>query len=336
MGDRPGAELPPISVDLMRPEDAPGVAELFRAVYGEGYPVRDYYDPATLIAANQEGRIISSVARTPEGRVVGHNALFRQCPHPRTYEAGAGLVLPAYRAANLFSRLVPHSINVGGPRFGAEMIWGEAVLNHPYTQRLAESMGYVTMTLEVDLMPAAAYVKEASAQGRVGATQHFQTKVSHPHALHLPERYAQALEDLYVGFDDQREFLTAQAPLPEAVASHLDSHVFSSAQVARIAILAAGPDLDAALARAEDQAAAQGVTVFQAWVNLGQPWSGAVTEILRRRGYFLGGALPRWFGSDGLLMQKLSHPPTWEGMVLHGERRQRLQALVRADYQSLA
>ncbi len=336
MADNPGDELPPIDVDLMRPEDAPGVAELFRAVYGEEYPIRDYYDPATLIAANQEGRIISSVARTPEGLVVGHNALFRQCPHPRTYESGAGLVRPEFRAANLFGRMVAHGMQVGGPRFKAEMIWGESVLNHPYTQRLAESMGYVNMTLEVDLMPAAAYVKEASAQGRVSATQHFQTKVPHPHALHLPERYAQTLRDLYAGFDDRRELLTAEAPLPEKAVSRLDRQVFPSAQVVRLALLETGPDLDPALAQAESAAAAQGVVVFQAWINLGQAWAGAVVEILRRRGYFLGGALPRWFGPDGLLMQKLTHQPVWESMVLHGQRCQRLQALVRADYESLS
>jgi len=156
-----------IEVDLLRAEDAPQVAALFRKVYGDGYPVRDYYEPETLIAANREGRIISSVAHTAEGRVVGHNALFSHSPHPKTYESGAGLVDPEHRAGNLFTRLCAHGVAVGGPRFGVQSVWGEPVCNHVYSQRMCRSLGWITMALEVDLMPAAAYAKEKSAVGRV-------------------------------------------------------------------------------------------------------------------------------------------------------------------------
>ena len=64
-----------IEIDFFRTEDAPGIAQLFRQVYGEGYPIRTYYLPDRLIEENAAGRIISCVARTPAGEVVGHNAL---------------------------------------------------------------------------------------------------------------------------------------------------------------------------------------------------------------------------------------------------------------------
>ncbi len=330
------SDLPLITVELMRPEDAAGVADLFRAVYGEGYPVADYYHPERLIAANREGRIISSVARTPEGRVVGHNALYHQAPHPRTYESGAGLVLPEFRVANLFGRLVRHVIEVGGPRFGAEMIWGESVCNHVFTQRLAVSMNYVVMALEVDLMPAAAYAKEASAEGRVSCAQQFQTQIPYPHYVYLPERYARQITSLYEGFDDQREFKAASAPLPAGAKTRLDSHIFDYAQVARITLWQADQDLDQALAAAEAQAARRGVVVFQLWLNLGEPWAGAAVEVLRGRGYFLGGLLPRWFGTDGLLMQKLKAAPNWGTIQILEGRNQAVLEMVRADWEGLA
>ncbi|MCA1989071.1 MAG: hypothetical protein LDL07_08005 [Desulfarculus sp.] len=336
MGDKPGTELPPIEVGLLRPEDAPGVAELFRAVYGESYPVRDYYDPPTLIAANQEGRIISSVARTPEGRVVGHIALFNHVPHPHTHESGAALVHPDFRQANLLGRMGYHTVRVSGPRFGVEMVWVETVCNHVFSQRATQNVGLTTMALEVDLMPASAYAQERSASGRVSTILSFITLAPQPHTLHLPPRHAKAISDLYAEFDDRRHFAVAEADLPAGVVTRLDSRVYDSAQVARVAILEAGPDLEPALARIEDQASARGVVVFQAWVNLGQPWAGAVTEILRRRGYFLGGPLPRWFGSDGLLMQKLAHPPDWGNIKLAFDRANGILDLVRADYESLS
>ena len=68
-------------IDLLRPEDAIGVVRLFRTVYGEGYPIPAFVDPEELIRANAEKRIISSVARTPSGDIVGHNAMFRSAPY---------------------------------------------------------------------------------------------------------------------------------------------------------------------------------------------------------------------------------------------------------------
>jgi hypothetical protein len=47
--------------------------------------------------------------------------------------------------------------------------------------------------------------------------------------------------------------------------------------------------------------------VIQVWLKFSSPWNGKVVDILRRKGYFLGGSLPRWFDEDGLLMQKVNH-----------------------------
>lgn len=49
-------------VDLFRPEDAPGVARLFRLVYGDGYPVKTFTDPERLIAENAARRTFCAPA----------------------------------------------------------------------------------------------------------------------------------------------------------------------------------------------------------------------------------------------------------------------------------
>ena len=57
------------------------------------------------------------------------------------------------------------------------------------------------------------------------------------------------------------------------------------------------------------------------------------TDILRSRGYFSGGALLQWFGTDGLLMQKVLDEPSWDDMVLVSDRARDLAKQVRADWQ---
>ena len=48
-------EQEPFQVDEFRPEDTEGLVSLFRDVYGEGYPIRLFYDPEAIIAANRDG-----------------------------------------------------------------------------------------------------------------------------------------------------------------------------------------------------------------------------------------------------------------------------------------
>ena len=63
------------------------------------------------------------------------------------------------------------------------------------------------------------------------------------------------------------------------------------------------------------------------------PWVGAAVHALRERGYFFGGALPRWFDSDGILMQKLLCPPDFDGIVLDSAESKQLLKIIRRDWE---
>ncbi len=323
-----------VAVDLMRPADAPGVAALFRAVYGQKYPVETYYQPQELVAANQDGRIISSVARTPKGDIVGHNAMYRIAPCPKVYEGGAGLVLPAYRnTAKLLTRMIAMGLQAV-PEFGGEGVFGEAVCNHLHTQKAAVTLGNIPMGLEVELMPAEVYQAEKSAPGRVSSLAGFQTIKPYPHAVHLPQAYEDALRFLYEGLAEPRQMETSTQAPPAERRSRLAAEIYDYAQVTRITAWETGWDLIAALEPLEIEAAAQGVAVFQIWLPLSSPWVGWAADVLRGRGYFLGGLLPRWFDEDGLLMQRLRHVPDWNAIQLLSERSQEIARLVRRDWEA--
>jgi len=85
-------EREPFTVGSFRPDDADGIVDLFRAVYGEGYPIRLFYDPAAITAANTEGRYYSICARTASGEVIGvtHLYISRRPANPFTRPAWPG------------------------------------------------------------------------------------------------------------------------------------------------------------------------------------------------------------------------------------------------------
>lgn len=321
-------------VDLFRPEDAEGVVRIFHSVYGAGYPVRTYVDPKRLIEENAARRTISSVARTPRGDVVGHNALFNSAAHPGTYESGAGAVHAAYRGGKgIFTRMVDHGLEMAVTFPQVNAVFCEPVCNHIFSQKLTEKAGFVLRALEVDLMTAAAYEKEASAAGRVAAFLTFRTFRPHPHTVHLPDAYQEVLSFLYEGLDDQREFRLSDAGIPAGTVSDIRPQLFEFAGVARIAVHEPGADFGPALEQLEKMLQDRAIQVFQIWLNLACPWVGETVETLRDRGYFLGGVLPRWFDSDGLLMQKILKKPDWEGISLYTDRAAQILELVRKDWE---
>lgn len=316
------------------PEDAPGVVNLFRSVYGDGYPVRTYIDPKLLIEENDANRTVSVVAKTVSGAIVGHNALFNSAPFSGTFEAGAGVVHSSYRGGKgIFTQLVMHCIEIAREIPDVHAVFGEPVCNHPFSQKLGVKMGWIARALEVDLMPAEAYEKEVSAAGRVAAFLDFGTIRSKPQSLYLPALYEEDCRFFYEDFDDERQFCIAEDSIPAGTLTDMRPQIFGFAAVARVAFHAIGADFSTCLDTLEKNLQQEGILVTQLWLRLDCPWVGAATEILRDRGYFIGGVLPRWFDADGLLMQKMKNRPDWEGIVTCTERGAEILKRVRADWQ---
>jgi hypothetical protein len=322
-----------IEVDLFRPADAQGIVELFRAVYGEGYPIKVFYDEKGLTDANAAGEYYSIVARTQSGKVVGVEHLYRSAPYKSLYEAGAGMVLKEYRQFGLNKRMLDFVFNKWVPKQGTiEETFGEAVCNHPYMQRVVSQMGHFETALEVALMPAEAYDKERSATGRVAALLIFRCFKPRPHAVFLPPAYEKELRWVYSRLDDSRELALGEKSLPADLSSKAEMTVFDFAKVARIAIHEMGNDLSEYLTSLENQALAQKAVVIQVWLKLSAPWSGPAVDILRSKGFFWGGVLPRWFDQDGLLMQKLLCEPDFDGIQLYSDEAKEILSIVKEDW----
>ena len=94
-----------------------------------------------------------------------------------------------------------------------------------------------------------------------------------------------------------------------------------------------GSDFPELLTKFDHQTRENGILVSQAFLPLTVAATGEAVDILRRRGYFLGGVMPRWFGDDGLLMQKVLGSPNFEGIRLYTDRAKNILELVTVDWQ---
>lgn len=320
-------------IDLFSPGDAAGVAQLFREVYGDGYPVKIVYNPEQLVAAFEKNEYVPVLARTPDNRIVGFTSLYRSAPYKGIYEAGLSLVLPAYRNTPIFGLLSRHVLRAAITIPGLETLFLEGVCNHTLTQKAGVMFKHVETAFEIDLMPAEAYEREHAASGRVSTLDMFRTFVRKPHAVYVPEVYEEPIRYIYDGFDDSRTLISSRDSLPYGGGTQIATQVFDFAQLARVTVHQVGADFETLFHKEERRLEERGCAVIHVWLNLSWPWISEVANYLANRGFFLGGILPRWFGEDGFLMQKVLGRPNWEGINLYTHRAAEILRFIKGDWE---
>lgn len=323
------------AASFFEPQDAMGLARLFYAVYGDGYPIDTYYIPERLIEEHDRGNLKSVVARTPSGDVVAHCALYRSsAPNPHLFEYGLGLTLPEYRSTSAFYRVNQLLVNLVG-RAGVDAIFGEAVCNHTTTQKLTALTQSTECAIEPNLMPADAYTVEQSAEGRVGCLGYCRVANDSRKPIYLPDVYSEEMRFILDGYSLDRDFRTPQSAMPQGDA-RLEISRYDFAGVARCHVGRPGTGIARELEESETSLRRDNFAIIQFFVDLGEPWTGALVGLLRERGYFFGGILPVWFGTDALLMQKHFVPPNFQGMKILSERGRAILEMARRDWESLA
>jgi serine/threonine-protein kinase RsbW len=149
---RPGGPAGPgYTIRLLRPEDAAGVAACVRRVYGDSYVHPKLYHPDQVIRLNQTGELVSAVALDAAGRVVGHFALERRGLGALA-EEGRAVVVPEHRHHHLMEAL-RGLLEGEAHRLGLTGLFGQAVTNHVFTQKVWERFGLGVCGLSLAALP---------------------------------------------------------------------------------------------------------------------------------------------------------------------------------------
>jgi RimJ/RimL family protein N-acetyltransferase len=143
--------MPHLIFRFYRPSDARAVSQLFRDVYGDHYVQPDVYLPNMINQHNAEGRWKSMLA--VDGiRVLGHAALCHDTPADTT-ELALSVVHPAAQGQSIATRLGRELLSRSGS-MGFKGVSIKQVTHHPYTQRMAENIGFHSTGLLPDYVPS--------------------------------------------------------------------------------------------------------------------------------------------------------------------------------------
>ncbi|MGW8466468.1 GNAT family N-acetyltransferase [Pseudomonas sp. CLCA07] len=134
-----------------RPGDAHDVSQLFRMVYGDHYVQPDVYLPNMISQHNADGRWTSMLAVDGQ-RVLGHAALCNDTLTDTT-ELALSVVHPAAQRQSIATNLSRELLRQAGS-LGLNSVLIKQVTHHPYTQRMAQSIGFHSTGLLPDYVPS--------------------------------------------------------------------------------------------------------------------------------------------------------------------------------------
>jgi len=131
--------------------DACAVSGLFRVVYGDHYVQPDVYLPNMISQHNADGRWTSMLALDGE-HVVGHAALSTDALGDTT-ELALSVVHPIAQGQSIATHLGRAVLMQSAAR-GFNSVLIKQVTQHPFTQRMAQSIGFHSTGLLPDYVPS--------------------------------------------------------------------------------------------------------------------------------------------------------------------------------------
>ena len=323
------------SIRPVTASNAAHVAGVFRALYGDDFPIGYVYDADQLLAEIAGERLAAALAIDGQGHPVGYISCYRCAPNAKLWEVGNLLVVPEYSASSLGLALTDYFLQPDNlARESNEGIVDEAVCHHYFTQVACAKAGMVDCALALDQLDGASFKQYRPETARVACLLQFLEYAEASVRCHLPRCYDEILRHVLKPLAPRR-LLTADAPLPTADETLASDDWWEAAGTWRVSVGRVGSDWAAYLERLLDAARERRAVSLQLVLNADQPCLDAAVDALRRRDFFLGGLFPRWFGADGIMLQLLfGEAPDFAGIKLYGRTAKYLRDAIEADWKS--
>ena len=292
------AQAQAYSIRRLRSEDAPWVSRLVFRAYGYTYPIEDLYYPERIVSLNKEGKLVSAVAESASGEIVGYCALKR--PTLRAVaEVGQAVVNPAHRGRKLLERM--HAfLEKEALRHGVVGLAALPVTGHVFSQKATDKLGSKVCGLLLGLLPRTVVfrkLRDEPLPQRESCLFYFKyLKTPGMSRIYAPERHHEILRGIYDHLGISVEF--RQPGLVEG-ASLLEVHANSALGVGEIVIQQIGAETAAEVRQARrDLCDLAGAAVIYLQIPLSQPGAPKLCRSIEREGFFFSALCPG-FAEDG-------------------------------------
>lgn len=297
--------MQPLTFAVLEPVQSKLLCEGIFRVYGDTYPIAEFYEPSYVYRAMRDGLLHSVVGVDEFGRVQACMSTLLESGGERTADGSALMVAPEFRdqgvVAQLAQQMVPtyEMLGLSGLHLYALALHGKV-----------QSQSGAAGACVTGILPAW-FSRRTRVSGydypdaRIGAVSLLMPLDAFPgRSVYLPSSYAAILTDLYGHLPLEREF----SPLFQESAARGDTQMQSSSvpmnQQRRLFVQRAGSDFAARLQSELASAAAEEEEVCYLDIAMSDPGIDFTVATARSEGFFFGGLLVERGGTDRLRLQR--------------------------------
>ena len=307
----PGEAPPPaetaggVTYGLMRPEQAGSVSDCMFDTYRLTYLHESMYHPRRIAELNESGQMVSFVATTPDGTVVGHTAMSFPGEGRDVPELGVGAVRRAWRGQHVARRLADLLIEEAEAR-GLYGIYAGAITVHAITQHINVQLGMGTCGVRLATVPSDREFRGMDAQSHhrqssITMFRYFGGYSAAP--LEIPERHRAMIARLYgwIGAPDRLEGSppgVLEALRDGREATDITVRLQPATSVATLSVAAIGGDLRERLRDELRRLRESELRVIEAKVDMTRPGAAEAASLLEELGFVFTGVLPAGRATD--------------------------------------
>ena len=294
------------TVRLMDAAEAVEVSKCIYRAYKYTYLKEDLYFPERIEAMNREGRMISAVASTEKGEVIGHFALLPR-PNGRVAEIGAAVVEPKFRGRGIMKSMLNFLMEMAGRR-GFAALYGNAFTMHVLSQRTNLKFGFAETALQLGCFPPGSVkmLRDRSFKG-AGSVMTFFKYLKGPDKknVFLPPRHRSMLERIYAGIGVERSFEAPYFIPTETMAeeSTIQLSLKPSHRTAVVEVKDYGMDIGKRMRAKLVELENKGFGAIYLDLDLKNPFTTEASIMAEDLGFFFSGLLPDYSEGDVLRLQ---------------------------------
>lgn len=177
--------------------DAPAVSHLFKLVYGENYVYPEVYQSDTFCTNHANKTWESVLAISTDEQIIGHGLLWTHPHCPHIPEMGLFVVHPDARNLGLAKKISLELIEIA-KKNGVVGIGTKQVCNHPFSQKLGKSLGFLNLSFWPDYI-SSPFVSDETRESILCAYLPLRTEPKK--ILFLPDELIPNAESLTNGVD---------------------------------------------------------------------------------------------------------------------------------------
>ena len=289
---------------LMEPADAIEIAKCVYKTYGYTYPGEHIYYPERLVTLHQSGELLSAVATTEAGEVVGHCALSGR-PSDPVMEVCQAVVAPAHRRRGVMEELVGLLTKEAQQR-GLAGLFVVAVTVHPFSQQATHRYGFRESALLLAYGPRNVHFKKITDQRlpqRETVVYGYQPLHKDPRSrVYPPAHHRSIIDQPYANLGLEREFASPEMSHlrtgPDTLTREdchfdLSTEVTSAMRTAHIEVAGYGPGIEQEVKSKLRDLCCEGIAAVYLNLPLGDPHTAVLCQKFEELGFFFAGILPR-------------------------------------------